>query len=99
MQKSVIGLKASNGVPELTVDFHQQDLNPVEKAKFIKARIVYLAGQGDPAPKATVASELGVSTLWVRNNMAVLQRMQELDKDIMKYRTLLKSFACETFSI
>lgn len=65
---------------QLTENLHRQDLNPVEKAEFIKARIDYLKSIGVTNAVETVAEELGVSTSWVSKNTQVLKYADDIRK-------------------
>lgn len=64
---------------QLTENLHRQDLNPVEKAEFIQARIDYLKNRrGVSNAKEMVAKELGVSPSWISKNIAILRFVPEL---------------------
>ena len=63
---------------QLTENLHREDLNPVEKAEFIKERIDQLKKNGVSDAVSEVAKELGVSNSWVSRNTAILK----YDKDL-----------------
>lgn len=79
---------------QLTENLHRQDLNPFEKAQFIKKRIDELKERGIDKPAEAVASELGVSLSWISKNTAILKYSPEIQdlgvKGLVRDYTTLK---------
>lgn len=63
---------------QLTENLFREDLNPVEKAEFIQARVNELKMAGIDSPSIQVAKELGVDTSWVTKNTAILKVSEDI---------------------
>lgn len=63
---------------QLTENLFREDLNPVEKAEFIQARIDELKDAGIPDAVTQVATELGVSNSWVSKATAILKVSEDI---------------------
>lgn len=63
---------------QLTENLFREDLNPVEKAEFIQARVDELKAAGIPDAVSQVAEELGVSNSWVSKNTAILKVSEDI---------------------
>lgn len=80
---------------QISENLHREDLNPVEKAEFIQARIQYLESQGIDNPREIVANELGVSLSWISKSLSPLKLSADLralaqEGKIRDYATLKK---------
>lgn len=80
---------------QISENLHREDLNPVEKAEFIQARIQYLESQGIENPREIVANELGVSLSWISKSLSPLKLSADLralaqQGKIRDYATLKK---------
>lgn len=65
---------------QLNENLHREDLNPVEKAEFIQARIDVLLNAGIENPRSFVMSELGVNKVWLSKALLPLRLNEELRK-------------------
>jgi ParB family chromosome partitioning protein len=65
---------------QLNENFHREDLNPVEKAEFIQARLDALTTAGVKNPRDVVANELGVSKGWLSKSLLALRINDDLRK-------------------
>ena len=63
---------------QLAENLDREDLNPVEKAEAIQARIDELKGQGIQNAVEQVAGELGKSVSWVSKNTQILKYSPEV---------------------
>lgn len=63
---------------QLSENLHRENLNPVEKADFLKTRLDMLKADGVRNPVERVAQELGVSKAWVTKNTAVLKYPEDI---------------------
>jgi ParB family chromosome partitioning protein len=63
---------------QLTENLFREDLNPVEKAEFIQARIEELKTAGIADSTTQVAEELGVSNSWVSKNTSILKVSEDI---------------------
>lgn len=63
---------------QLAENLDREDLNPVEKAEAIQARIDELKGQGVANSVEQVAGELGKSVSWVSKNTQILKYSPEV---------------------
>ena len=63
---------------QLSENLHRENLNPVEKADFLKTRLDMLKAGGFPNPVERLAEEIGVSKAWVTKNTAVLKYPEDI---------------------
>jgi len=63
---------------QLSENLHRENLNPVEKADFLKTRLEMLKAGGFSNPVERLAEELGVSKAWVTKNTAVLKYPEDI---------------------
>ena len=63
---------------QLSENLHRENLNPVEKADFLKTRLEMLKAGGFSNPVERLAEEIGVSKAWVTKNTAVLKYPEDI---------------------
>ena len=63
---------------QLSENLHRENLNPVEKADFLKTRLDMLKADGFSNPVERLAEEIGVSKAWVTKNTAVLKYPEDI---------------------
>ena len=78
---------------QLSENLHRENLNPVEKADFLKTRLDMLKAGGFSNPVERLAEEIGVSKAWVTKNTAVLKYPDDIralvrDGKFRSYRIL-----------
>lgn len=68
---------------QLTENLNREELNPVEKAEFINARLKVLEDSGESNAKKVLAERLGVSLSWISKRLSVLKYSEEVRALVM----------------
>jgi ParB family transcriptional regulator, chromosome partitioning protein len=71
---------------QLTENLNREELNPIEKAEFIKARLLVLENAGQENPKKILAERLGVSLSWISKRLSVLKYSEDVRQLVMEGR-------------